>query len=306
MGAIAFSWENRGFVGFGHDYNAAHPFNDISAFDPRTMKWEEISWLDSGFRTHAFCFVLGDEVYIGGGTRDSGQTALSDFYKYNLRINVWTPLNTLPFSHAFGSRAVVCNGVGYVLGGCTTNGCEEELWQYDAVNDAWLAKQALPIKSQFAIAFVLANEIYYGLGSAGSLHTYSGIWKLNPDSANWRRVRSFTQSGRMQSLGIAIDSTHALAGTGFLLTDYSYQGGSTYIRYGSGPIYFKRPETDYMKADFWLYNAVKDRWKQLPSQKRGRRGAVSFIIDNYLYTGMGNAENKLSKDVYRLNLSSIR
>jgi hypothetical protein len=106
--------------------------------------------------------------------------------------------------------------------------------------------------------------------------------------------------------GIAIDSTHAIAGLGFRVADFLYQAVPRVAIYGRPVPVATRPESDFMMADFWLYNAEKDRWKRLPAQKSGRRGAVSFLVGNYLYVGMGNAENRISKDVYRLDLSRLR
>lgn len=302
MGAIAFSWNGKGYVGFGHDYNARYAFNDINMYDPATGKWQEETWLDSGFRTGAFCFLKGDGVYIGGGTRDSGRTALQDFYRYDLSGKTWTPLRQLPFRFAFGAVATVCDGEAWVLGGCTTEDCEKRIWRYDIEADQWLQADTLPVRSQFGTAFALNHELYYGLGNGLNLETIQGIWKKHPDSAGWQRIHSFTEDGRTMCVAVAIDSIHTIAGLGFRMLDYITQPRDVRIVNGMR-LEDVRPEADFMKSDFWLYNALTNKWRRLPSQPKGRRGAIGFTAGGYLYVGMGNAENRINKDIYRLNLS---
>jgi hypothetical protein len=305
MGAIAFSWEGKGYVGFGHDYNARYPFNDLTAFDPATGQWTEVTWLDSGFRTGAFCFLLGNEAYIGGGTRDSAHTALRDFHKYNLRTGKWAHLASLPFTNAFGARAVVCGSRAYVLGGCTTSGFEPLVWAYDASADTWRAGPPLPVKSVYPIAFALGDTIYYGFGNGPCHETFTGLWKLPPDTSTWISVKSFARQGRTLATAIAITPTKAVAGLGFRMQEYLEQGRGRPVINGRVAVDW-RPESDFMMPDFWCFDATNGHWKQLKSQKLGRRGAISFIVGNYLYVGMGNAENKITKDVYRLDLSKLR
>src|SRR6186713_1641866 len=71
----------KGYVGFGHDYNTLYPFNDLWEFDPATKRWKNLDYLDGQFRTHAFMFGTRNAHYFGGGTKDSGKTALSSFIK---------------------------------------------------------------------------------------------------------------------------------------------------------------------------------------------------------------------------------
>src|SRR5690349_7705733 len=85
IGASYCTLEGKGYVAFGHDHNSRYPFNDLWEFDPRTLRWKNIDYLDGQFRTHAFMFGANGAIYFGGGTVDSGKSALTSFARFDLK-----------------------------------------------------------------------------------------------------------------------------------------------------------------------------------------------------------------------------
>jgi|GEM_PF-2360285 len=302
MCPIAFSWNGKGYIGLGHDYNAGASFNDLASFDPNTNRWTEEDFADLGNRTGAFCFVYQNILYVGGGTNDSGKTALRDFYAYDLNSRQIKPLQQLPFDKAFGAKALLAGDKAFILGGCTTDDCETMLWAFDLHNQIWSRQDTLPLKTQFGYAFALQENLYYGGGNNAKGEVTKAFWKYEPAARKWTELHPLPGLSRTMGISIALDTITAVAGLGFDMEGYLQQALTSRLVPGLGRVVAVRSEKGYLLRDLWLFNAGTGRWKKWKHFPDKRRNASAFILDNKLYVGMGNAMEGITKSVYATEL----
>ncbi|HBS86332.1 MAG: hypothetical protein A2W91_19150 [Bacteroidetes bacterium GWF2_38_335] len=164
---------------------------------------------------------------------------------------------------AFGFSFVV-NGKAYVGGG-ESYGCgieyDNEIWEYNPVNDQWLQKNNLPINPYDLKAFSINNYgyivVYYN--NAGTWETQ--LWEYNPTSDEWTQKSNFPGDNRESGIGFSIENK-------------GYYGLG-----GMAPTY---------KTDFWEYDPTLDQWTQLTDMPEGRRGATAFSINSKGYIGLGS------------------
>ncbi len=143
-GALAFSANSKGYVGFGYDTEQGY-LKDFYSYDPLTGKWTDIGTI-SQKRVGASVFVINDIAYIVGGQNSSGFP--SEFVCYDAKNDEWTKLrdiaDTTDEDYDDDYTTIVRNyactfvidGKGYLATG-TTSGVNYYTWEYDPVTDLW-------------------------------------------------------------------------------------------------------------------------------------------------------------------------
>lgn len=300
MYAISFSWNGKGYVGFGHNYNSASCYKDIEAYDPIVNSWTQDAYLDVTGRTGAFSFCYRNLLFFGGGSDDSGKTAMTDFYCYHLGnspvisyLRTCDTLKELPFGRAFGASAVVIDSLAYIAGGCVTDTCERDLWTYNVVSKEWKRLGPLPLSTQFGCAFALAGKVYYGGGNNNGGVATKDFWAYDPASKAWEKAKRLPGDSRTMGISVACNNTEGIFGLGFDVNRYFYQPVklSRFGRYGFLKDNVMSGEEKYLLADLWKYNAKTDSWKKIRKFPSARRNAAAFVIGDYLYILTGNSFN---------------
>jgi hypothetical protein len=193
--AIAFSLNDKGYVGTGYDDNE---LSDLWQYDPATGQWTEKASYDGSTRRGAVVFVIDDKAYVCTGV--SNGTYVSDFYYYDSDADTWTQLRNIADISDYGydddydniirsyGVAFVMNGKGYVVTG-SRGGAGETCWEYDPATDLWNEKTGLREDGDGsssrleAIGFTVNGIGYVGLGRSSD-HHFDDMWRFEPNKVN--------------------------------------------------------------------------------------------------------------------------
>jgi hypothetical protein len=109
-------------------------------------EWVELPIFPGLARERALAFLIGDNLYVGGGHVPEG-SSLTDFWKYNINSNQWTQLGNIPYlaeeRGTYPAGNVVIEGKGYSLiqsykaDGAGNYVAYTGILVYDPVNDSW-------------------------------------------------------------------------------------------------------------------------------------------------------------------------
>jgi N-acetylneuraminic acid mutarotase len=247
-------------------------------------------------------FSCGNAIYFGGGTTDSGKTALQTFVRYDILSNTTHQLKNLPFANAVGSIALKLNdSTVYLLGGCTTDACDSNIYVYNVPNDEWriLTRNIRP--GRFGFAFLLDSAIYTGLQSHDEMHIFNDTYKLNLRTQKWALAKPFKGQSRTRVVCGVIDEHRAFVGLGTKLKVLNvYPRDISELKRGLQ----HKLSTSFFR-DIYIYDDRTNKWSGLPILDKARRSALAFYLDGYLYVGMGNEENTVLRDFNRIRMKGI-
>lgn len=119
-----------------------------------------------------------NNIYVVGGVQ--GEKALSDFEKYNPKLDKWTNLSKLPIEIHHASLGTANNKI-YLIGGFTKDiswqNPNHNVYEYDILKDSWKKHDSLQTIRVAHTAESIDNEIYL---IAGHGYKPSRILKYNP------------------------------------------------------------------------------------------------------------------------------
>jgi hypothetical protein len=124
------------YAGWTHGSNA----NDVWRYNIATNNWDSIGQVP-GHLTSFPVFWSFDSISLGGGGLEldsmNNQFLGNNFYKYNYRTNLWTPVIFInSFDSIAGGTSFVFNGKGYQFGGIDMTvpnlTSSNKLWSFDA------------------------------------------------------------------------------------------------------------------------------------------------------------------------------
>ncbi|WP_257666974.1 Kelch repeat-containing protein [Parapedobacter tibetensis] len=184
-GAVAFTLNGMGYVGTGRDIDA-QDYNDFYSYSPGTDAWTKVNSTPSK-RSFAFSFVLGDLVYLGGGTNNNQN--VSTFYTFD--GTTWTekePLAGRDDDYTYNlvrlsPAAFVLDGHAYLACGLSSyNGSAVgTTWRYVVSGDYWEEHQYFGGSyRQQAVNFVLNGAAYVATGRNGTV-PFDDMWRFIPN-----------------------------------------------------------------------------------------------------------------------------
>ncbi len=205
-GALAFSTQNKGYVGGGvflndefYEYNPITnqwtaipdaPFspsdrtafglndkgyitngNGLAEYDPATETWAIKQSPPASFSAWCTSFVIGSSAYVKSG---------GNVYEYKASQDTW--LNKAPFPGltSNGASAFAINGKGYVVTGYGfgLSDVNREFWEFDPASNTWTQQPDFPGTSRrFSVAFAINNRGYFGGGTNGT--NFNDFWEYN-------------------------------------------------------------------------------------------------------------------------------
>lgn len=134
-------------------YNAGDAM--LYQYDITSELWSQLPGVSPlSFRVYYSMTLVGNEIYILGGYRNSPFTAYNDGVKYNLLTNSWSSVANMPvvsFIHAscaIGSDLYIIGGASSITGGIQL---EKKLYRYNTVTNIWsanLTNSSTPFVSQ--------------------------------------------------------------------------------------------------------------------------------------------------------------
>ncbi len=127
----------------------------------------------------------------------------------------------------------------------------------------------------------IGNKIYIGLGhynGAGPNILFNDWWEYDPSTNSWSQKADY----------LGGDCYHA---TGFTMNNIAYVGTGRTSTSGSTLV-----------QNFYKYDVSTNAWTEITSFPGvGRRGAVSFVIGDYAYTGTGESNSGILGSFYRFD-----
>jgi N-acetylneuraminic acid mutarotase len=170
-----------------------------------------------------------------------------------------------------GSFSAVVNNKAYL--GINSN---KGFWAYDPVKDEFSKLADFPGTPRGAgNGFAIGNKIYFGTGYPPG-GNFKDFWEYNILSDHWSQKSDFAGTSRGGATAFSIN------GTGYLGA-----GLQTQMHVYNHPF-----------DDFWKYNSLTDIWSRIPSfvgsdssSGEGMTGALSVVVGNTAYIGMGGNNN---------------
>jgi N-acetylneuraminic acid mutarotase len=222
--AVAFSVNNKGYVGTGYDGN--NYLSDFWEYNPATNSWRRVKTLAIGSngRRNAVAFAIGSNGYVGTGF--DGGNNLMDFWKYtpDADSGVWSPAANIGFKRAY-STSFVINGYGYVVTGENNGQYCQDFWKYDPTADKWTRMRDIAntnttqtyddnytaIERSYGVGFSANNLGYVACGIFSGLN--STVWEYDPINDLWIQRTSYEGSARSEAVGFSINN-NIFVGTG--------------------------------------------------------------------------------------------
>ncbi len=172
-------------------------------------QWTQLANLLGNARSKASCFVIGNSVYVIGG---SNSVIFKDVWEYNVATNNWTQKSIFIGTPRHNAVAFSINGKGYYgLGIGSLGNHLADLWEYNPITDTWTQKASLPALSrESAVGFSIGSKGYVGSGTLFNFGNntpfyLSDFWEYNPANNSWTQKANIPGQARANAVGIELN-----------------------------------------------------------------------------------------------------
>jgi N-acetylneuraminic acid mutarotase len=199
--AVGASVGGKGYVGTGYD--GGSPLKDFYSFTPGTTPgsgtWTSISSYEGSKRSGASVFVIGNYLYLLGGTANDGNPV--DFQRYDPNKGegdkgTWEKILDLRntdltsdddkydnIPRAYASTFVI-NNKGYITLGQKTMALSST-YEYDPQTNIWTERTAFSRSTRsYAVSFSLKNRGFVMTGRSGSSTRFDDFFEFFPTTEN--------------------------------------------------------------------------------------------------------------------------
>jgi N-acetylneuraminic acid mutarotase len=194
--AVGASVGNKGYVGTGTD--GGSPLKDFYSFTPGTTPgsgtWTSISSYEGSKRSGASVFVIGNYLYLLGGTANDGNP--TDMQQYDPSSDKWNKILDLRntdltsdddkydnIPRAYASTFVI-NDKGYITLGQKTMALSST-YEYDPSAKTWTERTAFTRSTRsYAVSFSLKNRGFVMTGRSGSSTRFDDFFEFFPTVEN--------------------------------------------------------------------------------------------------------------------------
>lgn len=290
---LAFSINNKVYVGGGWAGVTLGGRNDFQEFDPATNSWQPKPDLPGATnRTFAISFSINGKGYIGLGAENyftPNYKILKDLWEYDPSTEKWTKKSDFPDAARYQSTSFVVNNKVYVVGGLigtNSSSAVAELWEYDPSIDKWTKKSPYPgvdgLANQYAFSingkgYVCSGEVL--LNGQSSMKLTKDTYEYDPSIDKWTKKADYPDD--------------LFAGSAFVID------GKAYCGFGAKSI-------SSASKNFHVYDPVADSWTQLSTVFPGsaRYFASVAVIGSkaYIGSGSGGTPGVHYDDWYELNV----
>jgi N-acetylneuraminic acid mutarotase len=208
---VGFTINGKAYVGTGYD--GTNYRKDFYEYDPSTDSWAQVADYAGTARFQATAFSIENLGYVGTGYDGN---YLKDMFAYDPLTNTWNQRASYSGDKLINAFSFAIDGRAYLGGGMNNGILNQEMWEYDPLNDIWLEKNDLldddddddendegySIARVLAVSFVIGGKGYVTLGTRSGVN--SEIWEYNPSLDNWEQLNSFEGSAREAAVGFAI------------------------------------------------------------------------------------------------------
>ncbi len=179
---------SNGFAIFGKAYviggdTGLDYTDEFWEYDPAFNSWRGRKY--PAKRKYLISFSSESMAYILGGL-DISQQATNRFYRYYPARNEWKELALFPGEPRWNASGVcIANQSGYVIGGLTLAGAQNEVWRYNIQNGEWFKEAPFPVSQFGGIAVSKNDTIFAGLGQKSELVNEKRLWSTSGDMSEW-------------------------------------------------------------------------------------------------------------------------
>ncbi|GHV49695.1 hypothetical protein FACS1894181_09230 [Bacteroidia bacterium] len=238
-------------------YNSSDRWDKMAAFPDEPRRWQTP-------------VVISNMAYVFGGVNSANQPT-NKLYRYRISDNDWTNINiTGTWPGAVHSAAgVPLSRSAYFIGGNRQGTILDEVWVFNTntPNSAWERKANFPVRQYKGIAVNISNTLYAGLGytnASGSSYERR-LWSLSSSNGTW------TEETALPEEALQIRSAVAFKESIYMVDEAGW---------------------------IWKYDTGTKVWTQkslLPSSNSGDFQHCMFVLNNYIYIGLGISYKSLIK-----------
>ena len=243
----------------------------VQAFNPLSSTWTTMSALPFGIRRSSMVEHDG-RLYLLGGM-DGGGNAIGTCLRYDVGLNVWSPIAVMPAR--WGHASAYFDGKIYVFGGYSTSGMVHATATsvYDIATDSWSVGSPLPTWRALMQAREVGGRIYVMGGSLqGPLSAVNEAY--DPATDSWTTLAPLP--GGRASYGAVADNAR-------------------------GRIYVIGGETIGATNSCLQYEVGANSWVQINSMNQARQLMAAGLIGGKIYASQGiGAANLSTTEEYNL------
>jgi len=274
----AFSVNNKAYVTLGRNGGL---LKDCWEFDPANSSWNKKQDFPGEGRVFPVSAVVDDKVFVGLGYNNGGvykeASYLRDFWMYEASSDQWTRKADFPSQSTNHAVTFVYDGEIYVLHGFRPGGFSFDCWKYNPGTDSWIQLSDFPGDFR-SCAVGCSDGVKYFTGTGYDTSNKNDWWEYFPATDEWKKKRSMPDAGRINALSFSAENRF------FVATGRHFAGAHT---------------GGHLKSDIMEFDVTKNNWKKvgiIPGG--GRENAISFVLLNKLYIGLGENENELLNDLW--------
>ncbi|WP_455632687.1 Kelch repeat-containing protein, partial [Parabacteroides sp.] len=213
------------------------------------------------------CFSFGFGVWAFGGM-DHAEKICDSLYVYSTSDNSWSAVTT-DTNRPKGTYRASCCRFGnqvFLIGGGRGNTLLDEVWTYEPITASWSQRAKFPQPQYGSMAIVVNDRIYAGLGiisKAGPSIKYSQqLWSTDESAQAWEEEALFPGDGLLCAVAYE-DAIYGVDQEGYI----------------------------------WRYDVTARIWSRksrLPAANRSVH--CMYVLDTYIYIGLGDASKLISYD----------
>ncbi len=273
---------DKAYIFGGRAQNGRY-YNDLWSYDPSSDSWSQITGFPGRERVSAAITAYDGVLYLGLGYGTGGiyeeSCYLHDWWRWDPKSNTWDSLAPYPQETTVDATLFVAGARIYVMYGTSTH-FTREVNYYDTKTNSW---HSIPdnyhraLSAFGSVGAYCEGTYFYGLGNNTS--NLKQWYQVDIESDKWTQRSSAPGKGRTFS-ACAASEHHIYVFGG------RYFGGEL-----TGGEIFK---------EILRYTPASDQWSHAGDMPCGRaENQIAFSIDNKVYFGLGEDENKtLIKKLY--------
>lgn len=133
-----------------------------------------------------FSYVIGEEVYIGGGYAAQDSEPVTSFFKYTPLSDSWETLASLNGFVVFGAAFGIGDSL-YAVAGLGNN--DNAMWTYSIGANTWSQRDNLINSFRFDVrAITIQGKGYFGFGRGGTGEVYENMWVYDPQTGSVNEI----------------------------------------------------------------------------------------------------------------------
>jgi N-acetylneuraminic acid mutarotase len=255
------------------------PSDDLTRFDPRSGRYEELAPLPEPLNHLDLAAYRGDLYALGGYGESVDENTGKRFYRYAPRSDRWSRLPDLPEPRAAAAVGVIDDRL-IVAGGAINSHPRSGAFEYDFETERWSRLPDMPSEREHVAAAVVDGKLYV-LGGRGWVNlALNTAERYDPQKRRWERLAP---------LPVGAGGLSAIVWNG---KPIAIAGGDDGTETVTGAVQEYDPETD--------------SWTRLPDLRTARHGHGAALVGDtaWVFGGSDCAYFNATDEVESLNLAS--